>query len=1230
MIKTILFFTLLLPVTCYAQFTITGKVLNQADKKPVADASIFLSNASVGSKTNSDGTFTLTNAKPGKYDLVISVIGFNAAHYAILVDGNMVLPVIEIAPKAIALKEVSITSKHDPNRERNYQWFKNEFLGTSELAKECKIINPEMLDLNYDEKTKILTATSFDFLIIENRALGYKIKYLLSDFMLTNTDENDKKFLYTGAVLFEAMKGTVQQQELWEKRRQEVYEGSRIHFLRAASGNRIDQEGFRVLRMPLNPARPADSIINLKIKMYTIKRDKQNRDSLAYWIKKSKLPKFLPKPISTPLTKNDIIQGPDKQGLFDLKCDNCALYITYNKEHHFGTGRLSQIYLYSPDNSANTLVIFDRPIAYFDHNGAITNSGSLTFNGAWAGKRLAELLPIDYESQQNPEMVIDSTLIKKLSSKLNIYATDHRVEKAYLHLDKPYYAAGDTIYFKAYVTAGPKHERSSMSGVLNADLVDPYNHFYKSIKLKLTDGVAWGDFALDDTLKAGNYRIRAYTNWMRNAGEDYFFDENIPVINTIPAASKTGNPDATIGNKAKKAIPKSKGPSLKYDIQFFPEGGSIVNGVLSKIAFKAIAPDGLGTAIEGIVTDSEGHKVCNLISQHLGMGVFAIKPEPGKTYEAKITYADSSTAIVELPKASDSGYALNIDNSDPGNIRVNITAGKSNPSASINLVGQSGGVIYYYKQLKIVNNSFSDIISKNEFPTGIVQFTVFSSKGEPMNERLVFVQNQDQLKLGLSTGQQIYSPRQKVKIDLNAKDNDNHNVAGFFSVAITDETKVPVEENVESNIISNLLLTSDIKGHIENPGYYFINTNDKTRADLDVLMLTQGYHRFEWQPILNDQFPAVTFRPERTATTISGNIKNQWGKPIPYGKVSILSVTKGFYLSADTMADKNGVFLFKHLPVKDSVRYVIEATDKKIRQSTLIRIDNTRPPVDKSRNETGSGVTTNNLSVYQLSSNIFRQEQLKQGLGNSAIRLKEVEIKNKRGPAKYLEHSTNLNGPGNADQVITADQLPQGCPVFTDCITSRLRGIQFIKGRAYMSRAYNMPMLIIIDGAELSGDDPPPQDPKKPAPPPDLNTGNDIINSIDINDVASIEVLANASSAGVYGVKGAGGVLIITTKRGDNIYNSNSPTHGIVSYSPAVYHKSRTFYSPRYDVPKADTHFADLRTTIYWNPNLITDKDGKTSFEFFNADGKGSYRVVVEGVDDKGNLGRQVYRYKVE
>jgi len=174
-------------------FKITGRVVNSSDKKPVANASIFLSNSAVGAKTADDGTFKLNNAKPGKYDLVVSFVGFETYRKTITVnDQDIALPDIEIKPQAIILNEVSIKPVIDPNRERNYEWFKEEFLGTSELAQECKILNPEILDLDYDEGSKILTASSQDFLEIENDALGYKIKYLLTNFKLDVKRSEDK------------------------------------------------------------------------------------------------------------------------------------------------------------------------------------------------------------------------------------------------------------------------------------------------------------------------------------------------------------------------------------------------------------------------------------------------------------------------------------------------------------------------------------------------------------------------------------------------------------------------------------------------------------------------------------------------------------------------------------------------------------------------------------------------------------------------------------------------------------------------------------------------------------------------------------------------------------------------------------------------------------------------------------------------------------------------------
>ena len=187
MLKTCTLFILLLPLICFAQVTISGRILNQADTKPVANASIFLSNATIGDKSAADGTFTLRDVKPGKYELIVSIVGFDVFHQTLMVNnGDINLHDITIFPKTIALKEVSIKPVYDPNRERNLNLFKDEFLGKSALAKECKILNPELLDISYNEAESTLTASSVDFLEIENNALGYRVKYLLTNFTMDN------------------------------------------------------------------------------------------------------------------------------------------------------------------------------------------------------------------------------------------------------------------------------------------------------------------------------------------------------------------------------------------------------------------------------------------------------------------------------------------------------------------------------------------------------------------------------------------------------------------------------------------------------------------------------------------------------------------------------------------------------------------------------------------------------------------------------------------------------------------------------------------------------------------------------------------------------------------------------------------------------------------------------------------------------------------------------------
>lgn len=381
-----------------AQFIISGRVLNGIDKKAVANVSVFLSNATIGTKTDGDGNFTLQNVKPGKYELVVSIIGFYTYHQTVVVNnGPINLMDIEISVKTEILKEVRIKSGVDAHWQRNYEWFKEGFLGTSDLAKECKILNPAVLDFDYDEKIDSLTVSSGEFLVIENKALGYTVKYLVDSFVRGNNGQN---IHYEGSVLFEPMKGTPSQEQRWLKSREKVYEGSVMHFLRSALNNRIEYEGFRIFQYAIyaNPEKPADSLIEAKVKRYKELKSKNTRyrDSLSFWVAKSELPKTLHSLMNFPLNEKDIIRFTDQKGIYGLGCENDGLYVMYNKIRRFSKkGDLTL--LNSPYNNDSTLLSFNSPYVLFDDNGWIINPNSISFTGLWGKNRVAGLLPMDYE-----------------------------------------------------------------------------------------------------------------------------------------------------------------------------------------------------------------------------------------------------------------------------------------------------------------------------------------------------------------------------------------------------------------------------------------------------------------------------------------------------------------------------------------------------------------------------------------------------------------------------------------------------------------------------------------------------------------------------------------------------------------------------------------------------------------------------------------------------------------
>jgi hypothetical protein len=356
----------LLPLTCFAQITITGKLINATDKTAVADASVFLSNATVGNKSANDGSFILHNVKPGQYELVVTVVGYETYRQTLMAGTeNLSLPDIKLTPKTNELKEVVI--KPDPDWEWKYDTFKREFLGSSDLAKECKILNPQMVDLEFDKASRTLNGSSYDFLEIENKALGYKIKYLLAKFI-----KNNKSGLvyFEGSALFEDMKGTPKQQRRWLKNRRIAYEGSSMHFLRAAVGNNVEGNGFKVLRLIRTP-NPNYNGFNEKYSQTLV---------------------------NVSLKDTEYTSITDVKGIFALKFADC-LYLMYTKKRDSSPDNKAVQSLTMP-NYPTSILSFEEPYALFDRNGVILNPASINFEGSWGKNRVAEMLPVDYTPEE--------------------------------------------------------------------------------------------------------------------------------------------------------------------------------------------------------------------------------------------------------------------------------------------------------------------------------------------------------------------------------------------------------------------------------------------------------------------------------------------------------------------------------------------------------------------------------------------------------------------------------------------------------------------------------------------------------------------------------------------------------------------------------------------------------------------------------------------------------------
>jgi TonB-dependent SusC/RagA subfamily outer membrane receptor len=877
--------------------------------------------------------------------------------------------------------------------------------------------------------------------------------------------------------------------------------------------------------------------------------------------------------------------------------------------------------------------------------------------------------------------IADDDPITALLKKLDEFSSKYAQEKVYLHLDKPYYAIGDNIWFKAYIINSKTSLPSSLSKILYVELINEKDSVKKQLKLPMESGITAGDFKLTDSLSEGNYRIRAYTQYMRNAGTEFFYDKTIKIGNswankvftktnsvlstegntekvatTISFTSKGGVPyissnvtyEIQLSNRSiakGKSVTNSKGEivvnytnsqpdvyksgkiiatitlennkkivktipvkttSPNIDVQFFPEGGGLVEGLPTKVAIKAINANGLGQDITGKIIDNEGIEILSFETSYLGMGSLILNPLQGKTYSAKVKFANGNEKTIPLPKPVTSGYTLSVNNTDTAKIAVKVYLSQDLINkGELSLVGQHNGNVYFSTKVPTGKQLVAVSIPKNEFPSGIVQITLFSPENLPVCERLAFINSAiDKIDVSVQNLTASYDKRGNVSANLTAT-NGGKPLQGSFSISVTNTAAVTPDLENESNILTGLLLTSDLVGYVEKPNHYFLDNTMKTRTELDNLLLTQGWRKINWKNVEGGQFPAITYQAEK-GMNISGTI-TKGGKPVVNGKVALFSNSGGFF-ATDTVSDANGRFNFKDIIFGDSVKFIVQARTSKENKNVEINLDVQPAQIVTVNKNTGDVEVNVNESMmeYLNQSDKYFNEQVKRGLLNRTILLDEVKIVEKKNPAP---NSSNLNGAGRADFVVTAKDLETAFSL-SQYIQGRIAGVTVTNGQAFSMRTGGRsPMAIVLDG---------------------MNMGSEFsMDDIPVTDIESVEVLKPGANTAIYGSSGGSGVLVITTKRGagtESNYNRYSP--GIVTYSPKGYYPMREFYSPKYTAtpdPKPD-----FRSTVYWNPHLVTDPTGKANLNYFNTDQAGTYRIVIEGIDAEGNLARKVYTYEVK
>jgi hypothetical protein len=766
-------------------------------------------------------------------------------------------------------------------------------------------------------------------------------------------------------------------------------------------------------------------------------------------------------------------------------------------------------------------------------------------------------------SQVTPDQVAKS---------LDSFAFLHPQEKVFVHSDRDIFTAGETIWFKAYITLDGRP--TNLSKVVYTELANSKGQVVAKRMLKADNGSAAGDIALSDTLSPGTYSLNAYTLWMLNFPQ-FIFKKNI-VVHNADASKK-----------------KASTPSADFNVQFLPEGGNLVAGLESRVAFKAVDATGMPLNVQGNIVDSKKNPVAGLTATHDGMGAFTFTPKAGETYSAVV-----KSKTFALPTALNEGIVMTVNNDNPNRLFVQFSRSETNKEKynQLLVIAQINYEVVYTGKVDFDAEMSAAAISKKNLPPGILQITAMSMTGAPLAERLVFVNNMEMpaTQLSLDTVSTVARQRNYYTIDLSGFQNVSASAAVVNADAATSA-------NGQDNIVTSLLLTSDLKGYVHDPGFYFRNKDTSTTRALDLLLMTQGWRRFKWENVVKNEHPALRF-PFETGISIKGTLTGANGKkPVPKGKIELITKAEDSttIMSTATVNEKNE-FAVYDLDFRRGATVYYQGTNLD-KQNALVKVSVQPSYIDtlgRARGLPDADLYTS-IPASAFWSNMVEE---KTRIDSLAKTLAAVTVTGKRrSPLDSLNHLYATDIFYNSDQTLVMDSnahyqnlwqyLRRTVPGITiqnyDTGTSvyfgRYEGLNvFSEGGAGTVQFF------------LN----------------ELPIPTEIIETLD--DIGIIKVF-KGNTGNILGTDR--GAIAIYTRKG--VSTRDWRKRGFDAFKLSGYSAAREFYNPVH-TDKNET--PDKRPTLYWNPDVQPGSNGKAVISFYNDDVARKFKVVVQGIDKNGKL----------